>query len=184
MQEDSRPSASLEAMLRALLFVADGPVTFDDLARALDCAPDEIAKGIERLIRANADRGLRVVRSGSRVELVTAPETAPAVGRFLGITASGRLSNAALETLSIIAYRQPVTRSQIEAIRGVNSDAVIRNLIGKGLVQPVGRLEQAGRPELLGTTFEFLHYFGIRSIEDLPPLPEVDDSKDGDLPSG
>ncbi|MBC7315482.1 MAG: SMC-Scp complex subunit ScpB, partial [Chloroflexi bacterium] len=73
--------------------------------------------------------------------------------------------------------RQPVTRAQIEAIRGVNSDAVIRSLLAKSLIQPVGRLEQAGRPELLGTTFEFLHYFGLKSLEELPPLPEPDEDR-------
>ncbi len=183
MQSNSPPSASLAAQLEALLFVADGPVTLDDLARALGCTREEVGQGVEELIGASTDRGVRVVRSGSRVQLVTAPETAPSVGRFLGITASGRLSTAALETLSIIAYRQPVTRAQVEAIRGVNSDAVIRNLIGKGLVESVGRLEQAGYPELLATTFEFLHYFGIRSLNDLPPLPDVEDTKEDAKPA-
>jgi len=92
---------------------------------------------------------------------------------------SAKLSMAALETLAIIAYRQPITRAQVEAIRGVNSDTVIRSLMAKSLVCSVGRLEQAGRPELLGTTIEFLHYFGARSLADLPPLPEPDEGGGG-----
>ncbi|MHA1572719.1 MAG: SMC-Scp complex subunit ScpB, partial [Alphaproteobacteria bacterium] len=128
--------------------------------------------------------GLHVTRVGTRVQLVTMPDAAPVVERFLGISRSGKLSGAALETLAIIAYRQPITRAQIEAIRGVNSDGVIRTLQAKALVAPVGRLEQAGRPILLGTTFEFLQYFGIQSLDELPSLPELEDfSQNASQPS-
>lgn len=164
--------SDLDRIVEALLFVADGPVGLDELAAAAEVAREEIEAAIQRLIEAPLRSGLCIVRHGSQVQMVTAPDVAPAVERFLGLDRSARLSNAALETLAIIAYRQPVTRAQIEAIRGVNSDAVIRSLLAKSLIQPVGRLEQAGRPELLGTTVEFLHYFGLRSLEDLPPLPE------------
>ncbi|MBC7240366.1 MAG: SMC-Scp complex subunit ScpB, partial [Chloroflexi bacterium] len=164
----------LDRILEALLFVADGPVSIEELAKAAQAPLAEVEAALQRLIEAPPRSGLCIVRQGSHVQMVTAPEAAPAVERLLGLDRSARLSNAALETLAIIAYRQPVTRAQIEAIRGVNSDAVIRSLLAKSLIQPVGRLEQAGRPELLGTTFEFLQYFGLKSLEELPPLPEPD----------
>ncbi len=88
----------------------------------------------------------------------------------MGLEKSGRLSEAALETLSIIAYRQPCTRAQVEAVRGVNSDSVIANLLTKGLVEEVGRMETVGHPFLYGTTFAFLQHFGLKSLDDLPPL--------------
>jgi segregation and condensation protein B len=115
--------------------------------------------------------------------MVSSPEAAPAIERLLGLSHSAKLSSAALETLAIIAYRQPITRAQVEAIRGVNSDSVIRTLLARSLVVPVGQLEQAGRPELLGTTFEFLQYFGIRSLEELPSLPELEDYAPGNSAS-
>ena len=95
-------------------------------------------------------------------------EAGPAIERFLGLEISGRLSTAALETLSIVAYRQPVTRAQVEAIRGVNSDSILRSLIRRGLLEEVGRAETVGRPILYGTTFEFLQQFGLGELRDLP----------------
>ena len=166
--------SDLDRILEALLFVADGPLSTEELAEAAQAPLAEVEAALQRLIEAPPRSGLCIVRQGSHVQMVTAPEAAPAVERLLGLDRSARLSSAALETLAIIAYRQPVTRAQIEAIRGVNSDAVIRSLLAKSLIQPVGRLEQAGRPELLGTTFEFLQYFGLKSLEELPPLPESD----------
>ena len=104
------------------------------------------------------------------MQMVTAPESADHVRRFLGLELSGKLSAAALETLAIIAYRQPATRAQIESIRGVNSDSVLRTLLNYGLIEEVGRLDQAGRPILYGTTFEFLQEFGLSDLHQLPVL--------------
>lgn len=119
-----------------------------------------------------------IVRSGQRVQLATAPDTVDVIERFLGVSGSSKLSGAAMEALAIIAYRQPITRAQVDAVRGVNSDGVMRTLQARQLIQPMGRLEQAGRPVIYGTTFEFLEYFGIPSIESLPPLPPPIDSVD------
>jgi len=166
---------STESLLEALLFVADGAIGLEDLAKALDCDVPCVEQALERLSDACAERGLRVLRTGARIQMVSAPEAGPVVERFLGVSHAGRLSPAALETLAIIAYRQPITRAQIEAIRGTNSDAVIRTLIARSLVAPVGRAEQAGRPMLLGTTCEFQQYFGLQSLAELPPLPETQD---------
>lgn len=162
-------------LLEALLFVADGPVGVDELARAMECDRDAVLQAIQQVAQRFQQTGLRITHEGTRVQMVTAPELAPWVERFLGVDTSSKLSAAALETLAIIAYRQPITRAQIEAVRGVNSDGVLRTLLAKNLITQVGRLEQAGRPLLFGTTFEFLQYFGIRSLSELPTLPELED---------
>ncbi|MBN1401274.1 MAG: SMC-Scp complex subunit ScpB [Anaerolineae bacterium] len=169
---------ALQRGLEAVLFVADGPVAITDLARALDAPTQEIEAALARLGAACNARGLRIARAGNRVQMTTAPETSLVVERFLGIDGDRSLSQAALETLAIIAYRQPITRAQIEDVRGVNSDAVIRTLIARQLVEAVDRLPQAGRPLLYGTTLQFLQYFGIPSLDDLPSLPELE------LPAG
>jgi segregation and condensation protein B len=98
------------------------------------------------------------------------PEAAPYIEKLLGLQRTGRLSAAAFETLALVAYRQPITRAAIEAVRGVNSDGVLRTLLSHGLIEEVGRLEQLGRPILYGTTFAFLQQFGLESLRDLPPL--------------
>jgi segregation and condensation protein B len=164
--------ADMDRFLEALLFVADGPVSLQDLTQALEIDRKTLIEAVQRLVEASATRGLHVVRNHSRIQMITAPDAGPVIERFLGIGHSAKLSSAALETLAIIAYRQPVTRAQIEAVRGVNSDGVLRTLIAKSLVAPQGRLEQAGRPVIFATTFEFLQYFGISSLEELPTLPE------------
>jgi segregation and condensation protein B len=114
---------------------------------------------------------------GQKVQLVSAPEATPYIERFLGLSNPARLSTPALEALTIVAYRQPITRPEIEAIRGVNSDGVLRTLLSKGLVEEVGRLDTVGHPSLFGTTFEFLRYFGLSNLQDLPtldlPQPEI-----------
>jgi segregation and condensation protein B len=157
-----------------LLFVADQPVTARQLANVLEVEEAAVEEVLAALDEAYVEgrRGLRLQRKGDRVQLVTVPEAAPHIQQFLGLELSGPLSQAALETLSIVAYRQPVTRAQVEAIRGVNSDGVLRTLVGRGLIESVGRLEQVGRPILYGTTFEFLQQFGLRSVDELPALEE------------
>lgn len=173
---------SLAAIVESLLFVADAPVPVSQLAEAAEGEAREIEAALRSLSDSYADRGVRLQRKGSRVQLVTAPQAAPYIERFLGLPLSGKLSAAALETLAIIAYRQPITRPQIEAIRGVSSDGVLRTLISKGLIEEVGRLETVGHPILFGTTFEFQQYFGIETLSDLPPLKieETDQSAEAE----
>lgn len=161
--------------LEACLFVADSPVSIEDLAAALEVEPKQIEEAVVSYHKLTAKRGLRIARVGKRLQMVTAADAAPYIERFLGINTAAKLSAAAMETLAIIAYRQPITRAQIESLRGVNSDGVIRTLQARSLIAPAGRLAQAGRPELLGTTFEFLQYFGIESLDDLPSLPEFEE---------
>ncbi len=158
------------ALVEALLFVADEPVSVQRLAEALETTPGQVEKALRSLEGALEGRGLRLQRMGSRVQMVTAPEAAPVVERFLGLGGRRRLSPAALETLAIIAYRQPISRPEIESIRGVNCDSVLRTLLSAGLIEEVGRAPTVGRPILYGTTFAFLQHFGLSRLEDLPPL--------------
>lgn len=164
---------SLAARVESLLFVADGPASVTRLAEALEATPGQIERALADLEAAYAGRGLRLQRAGNRVQLITAPEAAPCVERFLGLEVRTRLSRAALETLAIIAYRHPITRPEIEAIRGVSSDSVLRTLLSVGLIEEVGRAPTVGRPILYSTTFEFLQHFGLHSLDELPSLGSV-----------
>lgn len=167
------PSVPLKTLVESLLFVAEGPAAIIVLAKALEVDAEKIEIALAELKQEYANRGMRVQRLRDKVQLVTAPDAAPAIEKFLGIAGSGHLSAAALETLAIIAYRQPVTRPAMEAVRGVNCDAVIQTLLARGLIQEMGRQETAGRPILYATTFEFLQNFGLRDTDDLPPLEEA-----------
>lgn len=168
-EQDAHP-LDLLSRIEALLFVADEPVSIRELAQVLDASESAVEEALQQLSTYYKSRGLRLQRTDRRVQLVTAPEAAPDVERFLGLDSRTRLSTAALETLALIAYQQPVTRAQIEALRGVNCDGVLRTLLSHGLIAPVGRLEQVGRPILYGTTFAFLQYFGLTDLSELPSL--------------
>ena len=152
------------------MFVATAPASVRQLAAAMGCDVAEIETALQRLAQDYEGGGLRLQRHGDRLQLVTAPDSAPFIERFLGLSVTTTLSTAAMETLAVIAYKQPITRPEIEAIRGVNSDGVLRTLVSKGLVEEVGRLETVGHPVLFGTTFDFLQYFGLNSLAELPSL--------------
>lgn len=167
--------ASLPACLEALLFAAAGPVTIAQLAEGAGRSQGEVETALNQLgEQFQHGRGLRIQQHGGKYQVTTAPEFSAEVERFLGLEATARLSRAALETLAIIAYREPITRPGIDAIRGVNSDGVLKSLLSKGLVQEMGRTEGPGRPILYGTTPEFLQHFGINSLAELPPFLEED----------
>jgi len=168
-QTDS-PELDLLAKIEALLFVASEPADTGQLAQVLHASEGEVEEALQTLTARYQERGLRVQRINHQVQFVTAPEAAAYVQSFLGLDASTRLSGAALEALALVAYRQPVTRAQIEATRGVDCDGVLRTLLGHGLIAAVGRLEQVGRPILYGTTFQFLQYFGLGDLSQLPSL--------------
>jgi len=163
----------LPAQVEGLLFVADGPVSVGRLAEALEVTPTQVEQALMHLEETYTTRGLRLQRAAQSVQLVTAPEMAARIERFLGLETRVRLSQAALETLSIVAYRQPITRPEVDAIRGVNSDSALRTLVSLGLIEAIGRATTVGHPILYGTTFEFLQYFGLSSLDELPPLEEV-----------
>ncbi len=157
-------------LVESLLFVAGEPISITQIARVLELPADAIEAAITRLSDECSNRGIRVQRQGDRVQLVSAPEAAMVIARFLGVQAASKLSTAALEVLAIIAYRQPITRAQIEAIRGVDSSGVIRALLARDLIAEAGRLESVGRPILYATTPEFLHQFGLTSLSELPSI--------------
>jgi len=166
----NHPKTRLSARLEALLFTAPAAATATQLAQALETTPREVEQAADELDQRYADGGLRLQRFRGRFQLTTAPETAEDVERFLGLEASSRLSRAALEALAIIAYQQPVTRPQIDAIRGVNSDTVLKTLLSHGLIEESGRAEAVGRPILYVLTPDFLQHFGLNALDDLPPL--------------
>jgi segregation and condensation protein B len=169
----------LTASLEALLFVASGPVTPAQLAAVLETPAAEVELGLRNLENFYREAsGLSLQWHAGRVQLTTAASMGPLVERFLGIEATSRLSRAALETLAIIAYQQPVTRPQMDAIRGVGSDGVLKSLLNKGIIQEVGRTEGPGRPILYGTTTDFLHYFGLDSLLGLPPIETLEGSSE------
>jgi segregation and condensation protein B len=158
--------------LEALFFVSDEPIAASVLAQALDVDRRTIESLCDRLAQELEDRGsglvLRNVAGGWR--LYTHPDSAPVVEQFVLSTRQARLTKASLETLSIVAYKQPVTRHQISAIRGVNSDGVLRALTDRGLIEEAGREETPGRPLLYGTTPGFLERLGLPSLASLPSL--------------
>ena len=176
----------LSSKLEALLFVAAEPVSIPQLASVLDVSVSVIEKGLKELDESLRSRGLRLQRNAGRVQLTTAPELAELVERFLGLEATTHLSRAALETLAIIAYQQPVTRPQVDSIRGVNSDSMIKSLLSKGLIFESGRTDGPGRPILYSTSPEFLQHFGLNSLQDLPPLelPKDESVQHGELLKG
>jgi segregation and condensation protein B len=163
------PGELTVAQLEALLFVAERPLARKEIASLAGIereAVDSLLGDLEVVLR---ERGLRLLSAGDNVQLVTAPEAGRLIARYVGAD-GGKLSPAALETLAIVAYRQPVTRAVIERIRGVDSDYVLRSLLHRRLVVEQGRADSIGRPFLYGTGFDFLERFGLTSLDELPPL--------------
>jgi segregation and condensation protein B len=167
--ELDEPAELTEAALEALLFVAERPLARREIATLAGVDRATVDARLGDLEVALSGRGIRLVLSNDRVELVTAPETGALIARYVGADAV-RLSPASLETLAIVAYRQPVTKGAIERIRGVDSDYTIRSLLHRRLVVELGRSEAPGRPYLYGTGFDFLERFGLTSLDEMPLL--------------
>ena len=161
--------AELASNLVAVLFAAAAPISFVDAARILEI-PNDRLEDVCALLDRQPPSGLVLQRHAGSIQLTTAPAATPAVERYLGSPPPIRLSKAALEALAIVAYRQPVTRGEIDSVRGVNSDSAVSTLLSRGLVAEVGRKDTIGRPALLATTAECLQYLGLKSLKDLPPL--------------
>lgn len=173
-------SLDLKSKVEALLFVSPDPITPYQLGNILEETTHRIQSCLDELAEQYQERGIRLQRHDGAVQLTTAPEAADLIEHFMNIETTSTLSQAALETLSIVAYQQPVTRPQIDDIRGVNSDGVLRTLLSKGLVEEVGRAEGPGRPILYSATNEFLKYFGLSSFDELPPL-NLEDLEDREI---
>ncbi len=166
---DEEGAGASVADLEALLFVAERPLSRSELGSVARLSAEQVDERLGDLEVELRDRGIRLVSQGDRVMLGTSPESGALIARYLGADAV-RLSPAALETLAIIAYRQPVTRGVIERIRGVDSGHVVRGLLHRRLILEQGRAETPGRPILYGTSMEFMERFGLTSLDDLPPL--------------
>jgi|SRR5689334_8838762 len=169
------PPTNLQPALEALLFSSDQPLSLSLLAESLDAPPDEVAEGLHRLGESYAAReaGVELREIAGGWLLVTTPAQSEWVARLLRGKKRMRLSRPALETMAIIAYKQPVTKSEVEAIRGVDSSAVLATLLERSLVTIRGRSKVVGRPLLYGTTQEFLDYFGLRDLAELPRPEEL-----------
>jgi len=161
---------NLEVKLEALLFASPGPATIDQLATALEVGPAAVKSALSNLEAQYADRGLRIQYHKGGAQMTSAPEYAPEIERLLQLDSQTHLSRAALEVLAIVTYRQPITRPEIDSIRGVNSDSSIKTLHRYGLIEEIGRTSGPGRPILYGTSGEFLQHFGISSLEQLPEI--------------
>ena len=175
---------TLEGRVEAILFVSGEAVRVDDLAKALGVSALEIETALNKL-RDDYDfnqRGFMLRRFGHQVQLATRALYADDVVRMLQPVQKQSLSQAAMETLAVVAYKQPVTKAEIEQIRGVKCDYSVQSLMNKNLITEVGRKEALGRPILYGTTEEFLSHFGISSLSELPPMPEQTLEKDDEEP--
>lgn len=175
--KDDSTIETLKNRIEALLFVSSTPMSVNQLSNYLNEKPKMIELILQKMTdEMKASRGLRLEEANGHYQLTTAPEYFPIIEQYLGHEDNTSLSQASLEALSIVAYRQPVTRPDVDDIRGVNSDGVMRNLLNRGLIQEIGRSEGAGRPILYGTTNEFLQYFGLSSLKELPQFENQMDS--------
>ena len=173
LTDPNKPSpAERVGIVEAILFVTGDAVEKKELARAMGLTDGELGETLDAL-ESGYDfdrRGLRLLRFGAHVQLATRPDYAPYVEKLLQPVQKQSLSQAVMETLAVIAYRQPVTKGEIEQIRGVKCDYSVQSLVSKGLVEEVGRKEALGRPILYGTTDAFLRHFCISSLADLPEI--------------
>jgi segregation and condensation protein B len=167
MMEDAR----IKNILESLLFVASEPLALEELELALDVSREKLEVLLEEMVKERQASGVQIFKVAGGYLMGTNPENAEYVRKIINPREETRLSPQALETLAIIAYKQPVTRVEIERLRGVDSGWVIETLLAKKLVQEVGRSESVGRPYLYATTEEFLKHFGLKDLKDLPPLP-------------
>lgn len=171
------PGPELNALVSALLLASPAPASISQLAYGAGVEPEEIESALDHLAKDELG-GWLVQRHGDTVQLGTAPRFARFVRRFLGLDREARLSAASLETLAIVAYQQPVTRGEIEAIRGVDCSGVLATIHGRGLIEPIGRLDSPGNPIQYATTADFLRHFGLSSLDDLPSIGSVN-GRDG-----
>lgn len=178
----SNDEGTLKGRIEAILFVAGEAVSIRDLAKALQTDEKEIRKEVGAL-KDEYDfeqRGFLLKRFGDNIQLATRPLYAGDVVRLLQPVQQQSLSQAAMETLAVVAYKQPVTRAEVEQIRGVKCDYSLQSLMNKGLIREAGRKDTIGRPILFATTDEFLSHFGLEGLEGLPPMPEATESGTGE----
>ncbi|NOZ68092.1 MAG: SMC-Scp complex subunit ScpB [Deferribacteres bacterium] len=163
-----------KSILEAILFISAEPVTLDTLRKTVEIDKYNTERLLRELVREYSlkNSGLLILEVAGGFQMVTNPACAPWVKKLLSVSVPKRLSQSSLETLAIIAYKQPVIKAEIEAVRGVNSDGVVRTLLERRLIKILGRKEVPGRPLMYGTTKEFLQYFGLKDLSELPTLKE------------
>ncbi len=174
-QESNQQDRHVKGVIEALLFVNEKPVTIEQIKRVLGALnAAEVKQALQSLSDEHEARqsGMKIMEIAGGYQMLSNPGYVSYIRDFYKTKHKEKLSKPALETLAIIAYKQPVTRTDVELIRGVNSDGVIAHLLTKELIKPVGRKDVPGRPFLYGTTRQFLEYFGLKSLEDLPTLEE------------
>ena len=172
---DQTQTEYTKGIIESILFVSDKPVTVEQFKQVMEEVPvADIEQTMQALKEEYAQKvgGMILAEIAGGYQMLTNPSNASYIRNFYKTRTKEKLSRPSLETLAIVAYKQPVSRADIEIVRGVNSDGVMAHLLGKALVKIVGRKEVAGRPFLYGTTKEFLEYFGLKSLEDLPKLEE------------
>lgn len=167
----------IKSIIESLLFVSSEPLAVDTLKNITEIDKQEVERLVRELVNEYQLRslGLLVVEVAGGVQMVTNPASSPWVKKLLAAVIPTRLSHQSLETLAIIAYKQPIIKAEIEAIRGVNSDGVVRTLLERRLIKILGRKEVPGRPLMYGTTKEFFQYFGLKDLSELPTLKEFQD---------
>jgi segregation and condensation protein B len=163
------------SLIEAMLFVSGEPVLLASLKEVMDMPEADIKQAMDELIAEyrERNRGILILEIAQGYQMVTNPAYAKVLRKFTNAATSNKLSLPALETLAIIAYKQPLIKAEIEQIRGVNSDGVIKSLLDKRLIKIVGQKEAPGKPMLYGTTKEFLQYFGLKDLTELPTLKEL-----------
>ncbi len=178
--------SDLKAVLEALIFASPEPVTLKALVKLLDTEPKEEVEAAIAALRQDYDRpgGLQIVEVAGGYQIVTRPEFHEWVRRLFHERTTQKLSVASLETLAVIAYRQPVTAPEIAEIRGVNTAGVLGTLVDRKLIKIVGRKQVVGRPFMYGTTREFLERFGLNDIIDLPKVEDMSELMGFDMPLG
>lgn len=173
--ETRSSGASKKSLLEALLFLSGEPLLYQTAKRIVDLSEDEFRRIMsELMVEYNKREGGIIIKEVAKgYQMVTNPELGSLIRAFKGVQASNKLSIAALETLAIIAYKQPIIKAEIERIRGVNSDGVIKTLLDKRFIKIVGKKDAPGRPLFYGTTQEFLQYFGLKDLTELPTIKDL-----------
>lgn len=175
MTEPITDIMQMKNTVEAVLFAAGHPVTYEKLSRLFELTPKQTKDFVsEYAIEYNASgRAIIMLAMDDCAQLCTRQEYMPQIKEALDIKRGGNLSNSSIETLAIIAYNQPVTRTYVDTVRGVDSTYAVNNLLDKGLIEPKGRVDAPGRPVLYGTTPDFLRVFGINSVSELPDVSEI-----------
>ena len=175
-ESDGLDIREIKSIIEGMLFAAGEPLKAEEISQALQITKSDVRKIIGSMIKEFDDqhRGIKIICFNHKYQMCTRPEHIEYIRRLMGPQSKQNLSKAAVETIAIIAYKQPIARQDIDSIRGVKSDRVIGSLIEKKLIKETGRLDAPGRPILNGTTDEFLKYFGLKNLSELPKIEDFD----------